>query len=102
KNISESKLARKRNSHLISEKKRRESIKEGMEQLQKIVPSCWNIQGKAVSKSFILRKTNEYLLESSGKNKELQTENRDLQQQKKELQQKAVNLEQENTELRRL
>lgn len=48
----------KKKNHIESEKKRREAIRAGFENLSKIVPGC---DGQARSESVVLQKTVKYL-----------------------------------------
>jgi len=50
---------KRRRSHINSEKKRRESIKSGLDALSQIVPACQHPHDSKVS---ILSKTREYIL----------------------------------------
>lgn len=89
KRVSEhSKLERRRNAHLLSEKKRREKIKDGMDRLKKLVPSCRNIQdSKAISKAIILRNTTEFLQQVLLKQEKYMNECKLLRQENAELRQ---------------
>ena len=60
--------AQKKKNHIESEKKRREAIRAGFEQLSKIVPGC---EGRAHSESVVLQRTVTYLNEQLAKKAEL-------------------------------
>ena len=71
---SKDKLAKhekRRISHLNSEKKRRESIKGGMDALLELVPGCRDVR---LSKANVLKEAREYILELRGGWRELQVE----------------------------
>lgn len=58
----------KKKNHIESEKKRREAIRKGFEDLSKIVPGC---SGQARSESVVLQKTVKYLQDILDKKDEL-------------------------------
>ncbi|KAG0136677.1 hypothetical protein HOY82DRAFT_598929 [Tuber indicum] len=62
---------KRRISHLNSEKKRRESIKGGMDALLELVPGCRDVR---LSKANVLKEAREYILELRGGWRELQVE----------------------------
>ena len=99
KRVSEhSKLERRRNAHLLSEKKRREKIKDGMDRLKKLVPSCRNIQdSKAISKAIILRNTTDFLQQVLLKQEKYMNECKLLRQENAELRQLLQNASSSNT-----
>ncbi|PWW78897.1 hypothetical protein C7212DRAFT_341514 [Tuber magnatum] len=71
---SKDKLAKhekRRISHLNSEKKRRESIKGGMDALLELVPGCRDVR---LSKANVLKEARDYIMELRGGWRELQIE----------------------------
>lgn len=62
---------KRRISHLNSEKKRRESIKGGMDALLELVPGCRDVR---LSKANVLREAREYILELRGGFREMEEE----------------------------